>query len=249
MFFIHGGGFVGGSGGGVMASPDYLLDHDVVLVSTNYRVAALGFLSLGTDASPGNFGLKDQVMAMKWVQQNVAAFNGDPNAVTIFGISAGASSVSYQLISPLSEGLFHRAILQGGTAYTPWGYDFTDIRLELAEKFGQHLNCALGKKENYSKFIECLRTKDVEEIIAATEKITDPNQLAISYFVPVAEPESPSAFISKKPSEYRTSHGLKLPIINGFTAQEGILTSLGKSVNKLYGVYVFNFVLPLSTLC
>ena len=73
-------------------------------VVPNYRVGTLGFLATGDEASPGNYGLKDQLMALRWVQENIAAFGGDPGRVTIFGESAGAASVIFHLISPASQG-------------------------------------------------------------------------------------------------------------------------------------------------
>ncbi|KAH8385664.1 hypothetical protein KR200_006614 [Drosophila serrata] len=119
MVWLHGGGFSFGSGNSFLYGPDYLVTEDIVLVTLNYRLGPLGFLTAGPDA-PGNQGLKDQVLALKWVRDNIAAFGGDPNQVTIFGESAGASSVQLLLLSPLSKGLFHRAISQSGSALNPW---------------------------------------------------------------------------------------------------------------------------------
>lgn len=79
IVYIHGGGFMCGSSHRKTYSPDYFLDHDVILVTTNYRVGPLGFLSTEDANCPGNFGLKDQVMALKWIQQNIKQFGGNPN--------------------------------------------------------------------------------------------------------------------------------------------------------------------------
>lgn len=103
IVYIHGGCFQ--FGGGVGYSPRYLLDgNDFVYVSINYRLGPFGFASTGDGVVPGNNGLKDQVAALKWIQRNIAAFGGDPAAVTIAGMSAGGASVHYHLISPLSQG-------------------------------------------------------------------------------------------------------------------------------------------------
>ena len=104
MVWIHGGAFVGGNGSSVNAGGAYFLDKDVVLVSLNYRLGVFGFFSTGDSAAPGNFGLKDQVLALKWVQNNIKAFGGDPKKVTIFGQSAGGVSVSLHAISNASKG-------------------------------------------------------------------------------------------------------------------------------------------------
>ncbi|XP_070551031.1 putative inactive carboxylesterase 4 [Ptychodera flava] len=114
MVWIHGGGFSIGS-----ATQDGLYDAtalaaigDVIVVSINYRLGMFGFFATGDEHAPGNYGLHDQVTALKWVKENIAAFGGDPDRVTIFGESAGGCSVDMLLLSPLSDGLFHRAIMQ-----------------------------------------------------------------------------------------------------------------------------------------
>lgn len=100
---IHGGAFTGGQG--IDFGPQYLLDdNDFVYVTMNYRLGVLGFASTGDSVVPGNNGLKDQVAALKWIQRNVGAFGGDSAAVTITGMSAGASSVHYHMLSPMSRG-------------------------------------------------------------------------------------------------------------------------------------------------
>lgn len=116
MVWIHGGGFSNGSGNFEWYGPDYLVPKGVILVGINYRLGALGFLSFKNNECSGNFGLKDQALALKWVQQNIQAFGGNPKNVTIFGESAGSTSCTYQMLSPLSRGLFQRAICQSGAA-------------------------------------------------------------------------------------------------------------------------------------
>ncbi|KAJ4447025.1 hypothetical protein ANN_09013 [Periplaneta americana] len=128
MVWIHGGFFIIGSGNRDESGPDYLIDEGVVLVTINYRLGILGFLNLKTEEAPGNAGLKDQILALKWVQENIAQFGGDPNRVTIFGQSSGAVCVHLLTLSPLAKGLFHNAISQSGTALVPWGFQTEDDR-------------------------------------------------------------------------------------------------------------------------
>ena len=117
LFWIHGGGLTVGSGRIAEHGPQYFMETEqVVIVTINYRLGALGFLSLGTEDVPGNAGLRDQVMALKWVNDNIAFFGGDPQAITIAGESAGGFSVLLHIVSPQSEGLFQRAIIQSGCA-------------------------------------------------------------------------------------------------------------------------------------
>ena len=104
MVWIHEGAFVVGNGSSVRAGAGYLLDKDIVLVTFNYRLGMFGFFTTGDSAAPGNFGLKDQVLALKWVQENIKVFGGDPKRVTIFGESAGGVSVSLHALSSASNG-------------------------------------------------------------------------------------------------------------------------------------------------
>lgn len=128
MFWIHGGGFMSGSGSSDMYDGANLVKKgDIVLVTINYRLGPLAFLYFKNLAgeNPGfqnNLGIKDQIMALKWVHENIANFGGDPNNVTIFGESAGARSVIALLGAPAANGLFQRAIAQSATpdfSYTP----------------------------------------------------------------------------------------------------------------------------------
>jgi para-nitrobenzyl esterase len=120
MVWVHGGGFTGGSGAMPLYSGGRLAAQgDVVVVTINYRLGILGFLAhpdLADEESgaAGNWGLLDQVAALRWVQDNIEAFGGDPATVTVFGESAGSMSVADLLALPAAEGLFHRAICQSG---------------------------------------------------------------------------------------------------------------------------------------
>ena len=117
MVWIHGGAFRVGTGGSPLYDGTRLARRgDVVVVTINYRLGVLGFLNL-PDVGPANVGLRDQIMALRWVQEEIAAFGGDATNVTIFGESAGGKSVECLVASPLARGLFGRAILQ--STYNP----------------------------------------------------------------------------------------------------------------------------------
>ncbi|MEN3273892.1 MAG: para-nitrobenzyl esterase [Actinomycetota bacterium] len=143
LFWIHGGAFVTGSG----ATPWYdgerfARNHDVVVVTINYRLGALGFLHLadlfGDDwAGSGNLGILDQSLALKWTSDNIASFGGDPSNITIFGESAGGMSVATQLGLPASKGLFRRAIAQSGAAgHVHSRETATDVAKRMLEVLG-----------------------------------------------------------------------------------------------------------------
>ena len=120
MVWIHGGAFVFGSGSLPDSSAIQFAKQGVILVAFNYRLGRLGFFAFPAlsgehpDEPKGNYAYMDQVAALKWVQQNIAAFGGDPNNVTIFGESAGGVSVHTLLTLPLARGLFQKAIIESG---------------------------------------------------------------------------------------------------------------------------------------
>ena len=120
VVFIPGGTFVVGSCESQMYGPQIILQRDVVLVGVNYRLGPMGWLSLENDEAPGNLGLHDQYLAMLWVRRNIATFGGDPDNVTLMGVSAGAMSIMCHLVSPFSEaGLFHKIIALSGILHKP----------------------------------------------------------------------------------------------------------------------------------
>ena len=120
MFWIHGGGFVNGGSSPSVYDGSAFARRGVVFVSLNHRLGRFGFFAHPalTKESPndplGNYGYLDQIAALRWVRDNIAAFGGDPGNVTIFGESAGGGSVNTLLVSPLARGLFHKAIVQSG---------------------------------------------------------------------------------------------------------------------------------------
>ncbi|KAL4609398.1 bile salt-activated lipase [Arapaima gigas] len=168
MVFIYGGGFLVGSAHGANFLNNYLYDGqeiadrgNVIVVTFNYRVGTLGFLSSGDASGPGNYGLWDQHAAISWVHRNIKAFGGDPNNITIFGESAGAVSVNFQILSPHNKGLIRRAISQSGVALTPWAYNKNPRA--LAEKVATKVGCPTNES-----MMSCLRMTDPVALTMAT---------------------------------------------------------------------------------
>ncbi|KAL5279788.1 CES5A.2 family protein [Megaselia abdita] len=156
MVWIHGGAWIGGSNHHLMYGPHYLLDQDIVLVAINYRVGPLGFMSTETLDCPGNYGLKDQVEALRWVRQHISSFGGNPDSVTIFGESAGGASVSYLLQSDKPRGLFHRAIPQSGTIFGSWSQPLhKGVAQSRAVKMAEFFNCD-NEEKDWKKMVSCL---------------------------------------------------------------------------------------------
>ena len=127
MFWIYGGGFVNGGSSPEVYAGSKFAEKGVVFVSANYRLGRFGFFAFpeltkeNADGMVGNYGFMDQIAALKWVQKNISAFGGDPANVTVFGESAGGFSVSMLLTSPLSQGLFSKAIIESGGGRTNLG--------------------------------------------------------------------------------------------------------------------------------
>ncbi|XP_075984523.1 juvenile hormone esterase-like [Anticarsia gemmatalis] len=113
VVYVHGGGFQLGVGNWLKSS-NLMKNKDIIIVTFNYRLGIHGFLCLGTEDVPGNAGMKDQVALLRWVQQNIAAFGGNPDDVTIAGYSAGSTSVDLLMLSKSAEGLFHKVIPESG---------------------------------------------------------------------------------------------------------------------------------------
>ncbi|KOB69443.1 Carboxylesterase CarE-11, partial [Operophtera brumata] len=136
--WIYGGGFQIGFYGKFMYGPKFLVRHDVILVTINYRLGPYGFMCLDIPEVPGNQGLKDTVLALRWVQSHIESFGGDPNKITIGGNSAGAMAVDYHMIrKPNGETLFHNAILQSGTTLLPFfGEPETNYAVIIANHLG-----------------------------------------------------------------------------------------------------------------
>jgi para-nitrobenzyl esterase len=172
MVWIPGGGFRGGSAAGAIYDGAALARKGVVLVSFNYRLWKFGFLALPELSNEsehhvsGNYGLLDQIAALRWVKGNIAAFGGDPDNVTIFGQSAGSSSANFLMSSPLTKGLFHRVIGESGGAFAPTvpgsPLGRTQLRLADAEAIGMKLMAAL-KATSLAE----LRKRSTGEILAS----------------------------------------------------------------------------------
>jgi len=208
MVWIHGGGFIMGAGdlydGSIIAAKG-----NVIVVTFNYRLGALGFLSLpeldaeSENGTSGNYGFLDQQAALRWVQKNIGAFGGDPDNVTIFGESAGGHAVCAHLLAPGSKGLFQRAISQSGFS----GRDIRNKTTAFSEgnKFVSKLGCTAGES-----CLKCLREKTAEAILSASPSfgafgLVGDNQIL------------PQAWIKSMGS----GHFEHVPIIMGGTRDEG----------------------------
>ncbi|XP_033823745.1 cocaine esterase-like [Periophthalmus magnuspinnatus] len=205
MFWIHGGGFVSGAASSYDGSA-LAAYEDVVVVMIQYRLGLLGFLSTGEKDMAGNFGLLDQVEALKWVQQHIHNFGGNPDQVTIFGESAGGMSVSFLFLSPLTNGLFHGGIAESGTAAL---YDMLQMDPLITATMAANMSgCSLESPEIIGN---CMKNVDLQKLVPLTE---------------VPELRYPitldGLFLTKPVDElFRNHELLKIPFMTGVTSDEG----------------------------
>ncbi|XP_068116474.1 pyrethroid hydrolase Ces2e-like isoform X3 [Hyperolius riggenbachi] len=205
MVFIHGGGLM--MGAAMMFEGFALSAHEnVVVLSIQYRLGILGFYSTGDSRAPGNYGFLDQVEALRWVQKNIKAFGGDPNLVTIFGESAGGLSVSALVLSPLTKGLFHRAIAESGVALLPGLVATSAQELVFIQKVIANVS---GCDE--ATLLDCLKGKSEEEL-----------RTLIGALVFVAPPAAVDGVFFPKPAEQilADKENNPVPFMTGVSEQE-----------------------------
>lgn len=225
MVWLHGGAYTFGSSSQPLYDGTSLVTHgEVILVTVNYRIGAFGFLDLSSfgtaeTAFDGNLGLKDILLALEWVQANIAAFGGDPDRVTVFGESAGGGLVTTLLATPRAEGLFHRAIAESSPATSVYG----SVRArEVADRFLNATGVAAAD-------IASLRGLPVDEVVRATMTVfaavpqDAPGTLA---FAPVVDgdlvPEPPVTVL-------KSGRGNPVPLMIGTNRDEASLFKFMKS--------------------
>ncbi|PNF36333.1 hypothetical protein B7P43_G00515 [Cryptotermes secundus] len=220
MVYIHGGSFRLGSAQEYW--PNYLLEKDVVLVVPQYRLGPLGFLSLQTEDVPGNMGLMDQALALRWVRNYISFFGGDPDRVTIFGQSAGGAAVTLMQLSPLvDENLFAKVIAQSGSALATWVIDRNPVRSGLA--IARLANCNQTKMADLTA---CLREIPVKDLLLAHSKFLVADIAAGGRGTggnhPVIQTAGNQRFLVEPPlksiQEGRFKH---VPLLGGVTRHEG----------------------------
>ena len=242
LVYLYGGGFqngeylnffsmllkhqplITGSSSTTFYGPDYLLMSDIIIVTLNYRVGALGFLSLNDEKLniPGNAGLKDQRLALEFIKNNIANFGGDPENVTLCGQSAGGASVSWHCISKRSKGLFNRAIIMSGCVMNSWALTpRKDWAARLAIKIGYQGN------ENEGGILEFLQKVDPTKIIEHQKTLLNPDEIgkiAFSFAPQVESFINEDTFISCEPIHLlKEAWSNNIDLLIGGTADEGLM--------------------------
>lgn len=209
MFWIHGGGYTAGAGrlssGRVLAT-----DFEIILVTINYRLGALGFLNTADDTVAPDIGLRDQVLALQWVNNNIAQFGGDPDMITIAGESAGSSSVAQLMTSPLTEGLFKRAILESSGLKAPWSCLSHPKASTTA--LATKVNCTTQSSQ---QMVECLKSRSWEELLMYQGTTWAP--ACSSGVIPFTQEELDTSQLSSDVAKRLA----KVDILIGVNSQEG----------------------------
>nr|QCC89032.1 carboxylesterase 17 [Meteorus pulchricornis] len=253
LVFIHGGAFISGSNNSTLYAPDYLLDQGIILVTVNYRLGILGFLSSGNEASPGNYGLKDVIEALFWIQANIEEFGGNASLITLAGHSAGASIAHHLALSNRTENLFDKVITHSGSANAPWAVHTPKSMKMRYITVAIELGCANNRKimeindpnnesnmdresivEDDKTIVECLRTKSPGEI---TKMLNYFHLWRGKYpqvnFGPTIEPEAEGAIITKHPMVAIENNEFRdIPWLSGVVNDEGYLESISMILNS-----------------
>lgn len=198
----------------------------MIVVTMNYRLSSLGFLSSGDKNAQGNYGLKDIVMALKWVNQNIAAFGGNSEKITLFGQSAGSIAVHVLMVAGKQEGLFQHAIMQTGTVLSP--FILQKDPLNRAKALGKRMGIKFNSTES---LVQQLREASFEDILKAERSLFEmdaPLGLRVFDFVLCVEPpDSPEEILlSNDPINLMLNGNhskVNIPLIIGTTSNEGLL--------------------------
>ncbi len=213
MFWIHGGANQGGSGSGSLYNDGTLLDHGVLIVTINYRLGILGFFAHPelTSESPhyasGNYGLMDQILALRWVHDNIARFGGDPNNITVFGQSAGSIDTGILMTSPLARGLFQKAIGESGAPFYPVLMSF-----DQAQQAGQQFAASFPALTTENP-IDFLRSVPADDLIAKAAHF--------QWGIPPVGPIVDGWVIPRSPDEvFKAGKEAPIPLLLGTTTRE-----------------------------
>jgi len=250
MVFLHGGGFSRGCGSDPATNKTFLSGKKgIILITINYRLGVFGFLAHpaltaeSPNHSSGNYGLMDQIMALKWIQKNIRLFGGNPDNVTLFGHSAGGASIIALMASPLTEGLFHRAIVQS-CGYAPsFLRDLTEKQhgLESMESLGIRFAETLGITSN-SNSLEVMRSKPWLEIIQPWEKAVQNRQSGTGiYGAWILNHVILDGYVLQQPPGmvFKRGKQLNIPLIIGTTADEGSIFPFLMSIPTIEKYYTY----------
>jgi carboxylesterase type B len=222
LFLVHGGGLQFGSGEPDPLGPELIIQEDVIVVAFNYRLNALGFLSTADRHSPGNYALKDIILALQWVRDNIESFGGNPNDVTISGSSGGAVAAHALVLSQATTGLFHKAIISSGSMSSAWAFQ-SQPRVQ-AENLARNLGLFYRNNE---ELVAQLRQVSIERLMNAVGGLNADTHIIFSPmdFIVSDDPvDSPEQRLFTAPIETLIRRGNinRVPLLTGYTSDENL---------------------------
>ncbi|GFY37994.1 acetylcholinesterase-1 [Trichonephila inaurata madagascariensis] len=231
MFYIHGGESFGSNRKDVYDGRALSGLGDVIVVSPNYRLNLFGFLTSGTRDLPGNYGIWDILEALKWVRRNIGSFGGDPNQITLHGQSSGAIILSMLCVSPLTKGLFSKAILQSSSAIFMQANPI-DLNLQVSQRIAKTVGCATNERNiqtDTESVVSCLRRKDglyLARVLSSFNPASD-----ISFF-----PQYGDELFPNPPYEdIKKGRFHQIPLLIGHNSNEGVTEVT--SLPELFGFF------------
>ena len=234
ILWLQPGAFQAGSGSASFYDGANWASAGVVLVTLNYRLSTLGFLALAElgeenlDGASGNYGLLDQIAALEWIRDNIAAFGGDPGCVTLFGVSSGASSASLLVTSPAARGLFHRVIAESGGSFGPVGEN-TGIgdrwqTLRAAERSGAAWASSLGATR-----VSDLRALSVDTIRRASKVDSTDTAGLFDARRPVIDGR---LLVDGSSKLFESGSQARVPLLIGYAANESLGTAIARDLES-----------------
>ncbi|CAG0923892.1 unnamed protein product [Notodromas monacha] len=223
LVYVNGVFFSSGSGNEDQVYPASFLQHDVIVVTVNYRLGVFGFLSTEDEAAPGNYGLLDIAEALKWVHTNIVFFGGDVGSVTLGGYGSGASAAHLLAFSPAARELFSGMILQAGSALSTGS--LTTGHRKVAKTLAAHLGCSI---ENSNATLQCLRRRSATSLINEAINMTQP---FTHLFAPRIDKECDSPIVREDPLELlQKGEFCRVPLLIGFPKDVGLIHTYGSII-------------------
>ncbi|CAG9823351.1 unnamed protein product [Phaedon cochleariae] len=227
LFWVHGGGYFEGSARIENYNPSYFIDENIIVVTINYRLGPLGFLSTGDDVIPGNMGLKDQHLALAWTAENIHLFGGDAEKIVIAAHSAGAYAIGFQVLSERNRGLFRGVIQQSGSPLVDTGFqtDPKQYAVQLIQKLDQ---TGIFDPKNSTRHVEILQNAPIDEIRRVTKTIVGRESqngfMPFMIWAPVMENKQSNEAIVTAPMRQAFQEGdfNLVPTLMGIASEEAL---------------------------
>ena len=225
LFLIHGGGLQFGGGESDLLGPELIIQENVITVALNYRLNVLGFLSTADQHSPGNYAIKDIILALQWVSRNIESFGGDPNDITISGSSGGAVAAHALVVSRAAAGLFHKAIISSGNLFSAWAFQRNpEVQVRnLANNLG------LFYRNNEELMVQ-LRQVSIVRLMNAAGGLHSSTHIMFSPmdFITSLDPVDslePRIFTAPIDDLIRSGNINQVPLLTGHTSDENLFTA------------------------